>query len=61
MHVARTDVVQISYELTGPADRAPVIMIHGWPDAARGWRPVATRFRQNPVGHLEPTRLVLRR
>jgi pimeloyl-ACP methyl ester carboxylesterase len=44
MAVARTDVLEISYEVTGPDDGPPVLLIHGWPDAARGWRPVAGRL-----------------
>ncbi|WP_163553402.1 alpha/beta fold hydrolase [Candidatus Frankia alpina] len=37
---ARTEVLDISVEVTGPADGPPVLLLHGWPDAARGWRGV---------------------
>jgi pimeloyl-ACP methyl ester carboxylesterase len=40
----RTDILEISYEVTGPPDAPPVMLIHGWPDAARGWRGVAGRL-----------------
>ncbi|MGZ4729377.1 MAG: alpha/beta fold hydrolase [Acidimicrobiales bacterium] len=44
MASVRTDVLDISYEATGPSDARPVLLIHGWPDAARGWRDVAGRL-----------------
>jgi len=39
-----TDVLEIAYEVTGPRDATPVMLLHGWPDAARGWRNVAARL-----------------
>ena len=39
-----TDILEISYEVTGPPDGPPVMLIHGWPDAARGWRNVVGRL-----------------
>jgi pimeloyl-ACP methyl ester carboxylesterase len=39
-----TDILEISYEVTGPPDAPPVMLIHGWPDAARGWGRVAGRL-----------------
>ncbi|WP_235487379.1 alpha/beta fold hydrolase, partial [Frankia sp. AvcI1] len=36
----RTEVLDISVEVTGPADGPPVVLLHGWPDAARGWHGV---------------------
>jgi pimeloyl-ACP methyl ester carboxylesterase len=44
MPSARTDVLDISYQVAGPADAPPVLLIHGWPDAVRGWRAVAGRL-----------------
>jgi pimeloyl-ACP methyl ester carboxylesterase len=43
---ARTDVLDIAYESGGPHDGPPVILLHGWPDAARAWRPVAARLNR---------------
>jgi pimeloyl-ACP methyl ester carboxylesterase len=37
----RSDVLDISYIETGAESEPPMILIHGWPDAARGWRKVA--------------------
>jgi pimeloyl-ACP methyl ester carboxylesterase len=37
----RSDVLDISYTETGAESGHPVILIHGWPDSARGWRKVA--------------------
>jgi pimeloyl-ACP methyl ester carboxylesterase len=38
---ARTDVLEICYETGGPPGGVPVFLVHGWPDAPRGWREVA--------------------
>jgi pimeloyl-ACP methyl ester carboxylesterase len=40
----RTQVLDIAFESSGPADGPPVILLHGWPDAARAWNPVAARL-----------------
>ena len=32
-----TDVLDLAYGMTGPVDGSPVL-VHGWPDAARGLR-----------------------
>ena len=37
----RTDVLEICYETGGPPDGMPVFLVHGWPDAPRGWNQVA--------------------
>jgi pimeloyl-ACP methyl ester carboxylesterase len=37
----QTPVLEIAYEDDGPPDGAPVILLHGWPDAPRGWMKVA--------------------
>jgi len=39
-----TEVLELAYTETGPADGSPVLLLHGWPDAARGWAPVAARL-----------------
>jgi pimeloyl-ACP methyl ester carboxylesterase len=39
--VLTTEVLHLSYQVSGPADGAPVLLLHGWPDAARGWSRVA--------------------
>jgi pimeloyl-ACP methyl ester carboxylesterase len=43
---ARTQVLDIAFESVGPAEGAPVILLHGWPDAARAWNGVAVRLAQ---------------
>jgi len=37
----QTSVLEIAYEDEGPRDGRAVMLIHGWPDAPRGWNPVA--------------------
>ncbi len=39
-----TDVLELAYAEVGPPDGDPVVLLHGWPDAARSWRPVAGRL-----------------
>lgn len=36
-----TSVLEIAYEDNGPNDGTPVMLLHGWPDAPRGWERVA--------------------
>jgi pimeloyl-ACP methyl ester carboxylesterase len=38
---ARTSVLEITYEERGPADGAPVFLMHGFPDDVRTWDGVA--------------------
>jgi len=49
MPVVRTGVLDLSYEVSGPEDGPIVLMVHGWPDAARGWAAVAGRL--NAAGY----------
>ncbi len=35
MAAVRTEVLELSYDESGPPDAPPVLLIHGWPDAAR--------------------------
>jgi pimeloyl-ACP methyl ester carboxylesterase len=43
-HHARTPTLDIAYADSGPADAPIVVLIHGWPDAARAWHAVAKRL-----------------
>jgi len=40
MASVRTAVLELSYEVAGPGDGLPVVLVHGWPDGSRGWRGV---------------------
>jgi pimeloyl-ACP methyl ester carboxylesterase len=40
----KTELLDIAIECSGPADGTPVILLHGWPDAARSWLPVAAQL-----------------
>jgi pimeloyl-ACP methyl ester carboxylesterase len=42
-----TPVLRIEVEEGGPADGDPVLLLHGWPDAPRGWHPVAKLLHQD--------------
>jgi pimeloyl-ACP methyl ester carboxylesterase len=41
---ARTSVLEIAYEDSGPADGAPVFLMHGFPDDVRTWDGVAAQL-----------------
>jgi pimeloyl-ACP methyl ester carboxylesterase len=43
---ARTPTLDIAYADSGPADGPIVLLIHGWPDAARAWNAVAARLNE---------------
>jgi pimeloyl-ACP methyl ester carboxylesterase len=44
--LVQTAVLEIELEEAGPLDGRPVLLLHGWPDAPRGWRPVADRLNE---------------
>jgi pimeloyl-ACP methyl ester carboxylesterase len=44
MRTARTELLEIAYLDEGPADGAPVLLLHGWPDDVRTWRDVLPRL-----------------
>jgi pimeloyl-ACP methyl ester carboxylesterase len=44
MHSIRTTLLEIFYEEIGPRNGPPVLILHGWPDAPRGWPNVARRL-----------------
>ena len=39
--MVHTSVLEIAYEDDGPRDGSVVMLLHGWPDAPRGWHGVA--------------------
>ena len=41
MKFVQTSLLEIAYEDDGPRDGSPVMLLHGWPDAPRGWNGVA--------------------
>jgi pimeloyl-ACP methyl ester carboxylesterase len=46
MPIVETAVLEIELEDGGPLDGRPLLLLHGWPDAPRGWRPVAARLHE---------------
>ncbi|SAK97161.1 alpha/beta hydrolase fold protein [Caballeronia calidae] len=46
---ARTPTLDIAYADSGSTDAPIVMLLHGWPDAARAWNPVAQRL--NDAGY----------
>jgi pimeloyl-ACP methyl ester carboxylesterase len=39
--LVETETLQIEVEVAGPAAGPAGLLLHGWPDAPRGWRGVA--------------------
>jgi len=46
MNTITTDVLNIGYEIGGPRDGPPVLLLHGWPDDVRGWRGLVPHLDQ---------------
>jgi pimeloyl-ACP methyl ester carboxylesterase len=44
MRLVETQVLEIELHEGGPPGGPPILLLHGWPDAPRGWSPVATRL-----------------
>ena len=45
MNSIRTPFLEIAFHDEGPKDGIPVMLLHGWPDAPRGWDGVARSLR----------------
>jgi pimeloyl-ACP methyl ester carboxylesterase len=45
MRTIHTDILEIAFEDGGPEQGPPVVLLHGWPDAPRGWNGVASRLQ----------------
>ena len=44
MRLVKTNALEITVEEGGHAEGAPVMILHGWPDAPRGWSAVRERL-----------------
>src|SRR5437870_8290469 len=44
----------LELEDEGPPDGRPLLLLHGWPDAPRGWSPVAERLHERGWRTLVP-------
>ena len=45
MRSINTDILEIAFEDGGPEQGPPVLLLHGWPDAPRGWNGVASSLQ----------------
>lgn len=54
MASVRSALLDIAYDEVGDASGAPVVLLHGWPDTARGWRHVAHRLASSGVRTIIP-------
>jgi pimeloyl-ACP methyl ester carboxylesterase len=46
VRLVETPVLEIELEQEGPPDGKPLLLLHGWPDAPRAWRPVAVLLHE---------------
>ena len=44
LEVIRTELLEIGFEEGGPQDGSLIVLLHGWPDAPRGWNPIAAKL-----------------
>src|SRR5882672_10022353 len=44
MNTIRTKILEIAFEEGGHPKGIPVLLLHGWPDAPRGWNEVSRRL-----------------
>src|SRR6266404_4706893 len=54
MNRIRTDILEIAFEEGGPPDGLPVLLLHGWPDAPRGWNEVSQRLHADGYRTIAP-------
>src|SRR2546427_8509495 len=54
MNRIRTDILEIAFEEGGPPNGIPVLLLHGWPDAPRGWNEVARRLQADGFRTIAP-------
>jgi len=45
MSKIQTELLEIAFEQGGPKDGPAVLILHGWPDAPRGWDLIASRLQ----------------
>jgi pimeloyl-ACP methyl ester carboxylesterase len=50
----RTNILDISFEQGGPSDGFPVLLLHGWPDAPRGWNEFSRRLHADGFRTIAP-------
>jgi pimeloyl-ACP methyl ester carboxylesterase len=54
MNRIRTDILEIAFEEGGPPNGMPVLLLHGWPDAPRGWNEVSRRLQAEGYRTIAP-------
>jgi len=54
MKRARTDILDIAFEQAGPPDGFPILLLHGWPDAPRGWNEFSKRLHAEGFRTIAP-------
>jgi pimeloyl-ACP methyl ester carboxylesterase len=54
MQTITTDLLEIVFEQGGPDNGPPVLLLHGWPDAPRGWNAVARRLQAQGLRTIAP-------
>jgi pimeloyl-ACP methyl ester carboxylesterase len=54
MRSIRNELLEIFFEEGGPTDGPTVMILHGWPDAPRGWREVRHRLESEGYRTISP-------
>ncbi|MBB5060578.1 pimeloyl-ACP methyl ester carboxylesterase [Granulicella aggregans] len=54
MYFEQTELLKIAFEADGISSRAPVFLLHGWPDAPTSWMPVASTLQDRGFRTIAP-------
>jgi pimeloyl-ACP methyl ester carboxylesterase len=55
VRIVETSVLEVELHEDGPADGRSLLLLHGWPDAPRGWFEVARRLHERGWRTLAPS------
>jgi pimeloyl-ACP methyl ester carboxylesterase len=54
MYFKQTELLNIAFEAQGDSSRAPVFLLHGWPDAPASWMPLAASLQDRGFRTIAP-------
>ncbi len=55
MHSLQTERLKIAFDMVGEPEAFPVLLLHGWPDAAESWAAVASQLQEHGYRTVVPS------